>query len=103
MQRIIRYVDMVEENVVREDLQWRKAVPRNLGIAVVWTLKAGSGDRTTLSEKLRGAATPDAQNDVLKALAAWQVAQPDSGQRPPKQKFEFHVGATKRCQPPLEG
>jgi len=151
IQRISRYVDMVEENVIREDLtfaemaqvaitaaadpeveegnplvlvgalysalhkmkksyirgfvsllgaigedlKWPKAVPRNLGIDVARVLKAGSGDGTDLRQKLRGAATPDAQNEVLKAFVAGQGARPDAVQRAPKQKFEFHVGETK--------
>lgn len=150
--RLTRYIDMVEENVVREDLtfaemaqvaitaaddnaieegdplalvgtlygalhkmkksyirgfvtlldalgddlQWPKAVPRNVGIDAARTLKGQEADVEDLRLRLRAAATPDAQNEVLKSFAAGQGGErAPVSPKPPRQKFEFHIGKTK--------
>lgn len=149
--RLLRYVDMVEENVVREDLsfaemaqvaiaaaadeaveegdplalvgtlyaalhkmkksyirsfvtllqtvgedlQWPKAVPRNIGVDVVRAMKGAEHRLEDLRLRLRAAATAEAQNEVLKSFAAGQGGKAVKGEKSPKQKFEFHVGETK--------
>ena len=149
--RLSRYIDMVEENVVREDLtfaemaqvaitaaddlgvderdpqalvgvlyaalhkvkksyirsfvsllmylggdlQWPKSVPRNVGVDAARRLKAEEGAATDLKQRLRAAATPDAQNEVLRSFVAAPSAAPKKPVKAPKQKFEFHVGDTK--------
>ena len=149
--RVNRYIDMVEENVVREDLtfaemaqlaiiaandasieegdphvlvgtlygalhkvkksyirsfvgllvslssdlEWPKAVPRNLGVDVARALKADPSAVDDLRKRLRAATTSDAQNEVLRAFSAGPVPSVKGAARAPKQKFEFHVGDTK--------
>lgn len=149
--RLARYVDMVEENVVREDLtfaemaqvaitaaqdtsveeqdphvlvgtlysalhkmkksyirgfvnllvtleddlEWPKAVPRNIGVEAARALKAPGVDLDAVKLRLRAAATPDAQNEVLRAIAAGQGSKGAPTPKAPKQKFEFHLGETK--------
>lgn len=149
--RLTRYIDMVEENVVREDLtfaemaqvaltaaadpqveepsadvlvgrlysalhkmkksyirsfvtllealegdlQWPKAVPRNLGVDAARALKAGQGDVADLRARLSVAATPDAQNAVLADFTGGAAPAVKSAPKAAKQKFEFHVGQTK--------
>ncbi len=149
--RLTRYIDMVEENVVREDLtfaemaqvaltaaeddaveerdphvlvgtlygalhkmkksyirgfvtlleavgsdlQWPKAVPRNVGIEAARVVKAGGADIEALRTQLRAAATEDAQSEVLKSFAAGGVQKPARKVKAPREKFEFHLGGTK--------
>ena len=149
--RLTRYIDMVEENVVREDLsfaemaqvaisaavdegveetdplalvgslyaalhkmkksyirsfvtllqavggdlQWPKAVPRNVGVGAARALKGADARLDDLRLRLRAAATPEAQNEVLRSFSAGPQSAPVKGKTAPKQKFEFHVGQTK--------
>ena len=150
--RIARYLDMVEENIIREDLtfaemaalvltacadpdiegsepdamvgklygslhkmkrsyirsfvfllqelgsslKWPKSVSRNLGVDVARALKAGQGDAAALRADLDGSHTPDAQNAALAAFLSAPVTPREStSKKAPRQKFEFHVGATK--------
>jgi len=149
--RLARYVDMVEENVVREDLsfaemaqvaitaaqdgaveeadplvlvgtlygalhkmkksyirgfvtllssvgddlQWPKAVPRNIGIEAARALKGRSDGVSGLRQKLRAAATADAQNEVLRSFAAAEPKGKGQPAKAPREKFEFHLGETK--------
>lgn len=149
--RLSRYIDMVEENVVREDLtfaemaqvaitaagdlgvderdpqalvgvlyaalhkvkksyirsfvsllmylgddlHWPKSVPRNVGVDAARRLKAEEGTAADLKQRLRAAATADAQNEVLRSFVSAPTAAPKTPAKAPKQKFEFHVGETK--------
>lgn len=155
--RMDRYVDMVEENVVREDLtfaemaqvvwrarldpevketdsdalinalygslhkmkrsyirsfvylnaiygdrlKWPKAISRNLGVAVVREIKAGT-DTDALEKALAKAQTADEQNAALttfvetarsigKASDPEIVPKPVASARAAKEKFELHV------------
>ncbi|WP_223423905.1 ParB/RepB/Spo0J family partition protein [Tateyamaria pelophila] len=150
--RVLRYVDMVEENVVREDLtfaemaqvaitaaqdpgveetdpaelvlrlygalhktkrsyirsfvflltslgndlKWPKAVARNLGVDVARAITSQE-QAEDLRERLKAAATVEAQTDVLKSFLVnkSQVKAKTSTSPAPKQKFEFFVGQTK--------
>jgi ParB family chromosome partitioning protein len=79
---------------VGDDLQWPRAVPRNLGIEAARVLKE-SGGLDDLRLRLRAASTADAQNEVLKSFTAGQGAPAAKPARAPKEKFEFHLGQTK--------
>ena len=152
--RIARYIDMVEENVVREDLSfaemaqvaltaakdtavpetdpeqlvgrlyaslhkmkrsyirsfvylmdelgdtihWPKDISRNLGVDVARALKAGQGDVSFLRSMLQAAEDVPAQTHALESFARGAkdagFAKPVSA-KPPREKFEFHVGKTK--------
>lgn len=150
--RISRYVDMVEENVIRQDLtfaemaqvaitaaqddgvdevdpaemvarlysalhktkrsyiksfvfllsvlgdnlQWPKAVSRNLGVDVARTLR-DPNQVESLALKLSNCGTAEAQNDVLAGFLRGGTGQEDAAKAKsqPKQKFEFFVGQTK--------
>ena len=78
-----------------EDLKWPKSVPRNLGVDAARVLKAGQGSVDDLRARLRAAATPEAQSEVLRDFSAAVKTEKGSGVTPPKQKFQFHVGSTK--------
>lgn len=152
--RIARYIDMVEENVVREDLsfaemaqvaltaakdagvpdsdpeqlvgrlyaslhkmkrsyirsfvylmdelgdaiQWPKDISRNLGVEVARALKAGQGDVNFLRSMLQAAENVPAQTNALESFAKGaKDAGPakSASSKPPREKFEFHVGKTK--------
>lgn len=152
--RIARYIDMVEENVVREDLsfaemaqvaltaakdaavpetdpeqlvgrlyaslhkmkrsyirsfvylmdelgdamQWPKEISRNLGVEVARALKAGQGDADVLRSMLQVAEDVAAQTYALESFVKGvkDVAPGKSATaKPPREKFEFHVGKTK--------
>jgi ParB family chromosome partitioning protein len=150
--RIGLYVDMVEENVVREDLtfaemaqlaitatddpllslessdaavgrlyaslhkmkrsyvrsfvflleslgaslKWPKAVPRNLGVDVARKLKGSQGFEETLISVLEQCKTESEQNEVLVQFANEAVkSSAAKAKAQPKEKFEFHVGASK--------
>ncbi len=155
--RMDRYVDMVEENVVREDLtfaemaqvvhravhdsniaerdpdvlvntlygslhkmkrsyirsfvylqslygsrlKWPKAISRNLGVAVVREIKAGT-DTEAMERAIAKAESADEQNAALTAFvesarSVSRVSDPEIGakqvepKRVAKEKFEFHV------------
>lgn len=77
-------------------LQWPKAVSRNLGVDVARAIKAGHGDVDDLKATLSQAQSADGQNAALVAFLsdAKPVAKAKAATAP-KQKFEFHVGATK--------
>lgn len=81
--------------VLGEDLRWPKAVPRNAGVDTVRRLKGEASLVNGLRQRLRAASTAEAQNEVLKSFAAGQGGATGSRAKPPKQKFEFHVGNTK--------
>lgn len=81
--------------VVGDDLQWPKAVPRNIGVDAARALKGAEDRIGDLRLRLRAASTAEAQNEVLKSFAAGQGAKAASAPKAPKQKFEFHVGETK--------
>jgi len=150
--RISRYVDMVEENVVREDLtfaemaqlaiqaardpqidgedadamvarlygslhkmkrsyirsfvfllsemdgalKWPKAVSRNLGVDLARALKAQPDRAGILRRSLASCAAPEDQAEALTFfLQAGQKAKAASKPTERKEKYEFHVGATK--------
>lgn len=152
--RIARYIDMVEENVVREDLtfaemaqvavtaaddptieesdadklvgrlyaslhkmkrsyirsfvhllvllgrdiRFPKEISRNLGVEVVRALKAGQGDLDALKTALSEASNPEDQTSAFEAYLSGAKSGADAGPktaRAPREKFEFHVGATK--------
>ncbi|WP_370398865.1 ParB/RepB/Spo0J family partition protein [Sulfitobacter sp. JB4-11] len=82
-------------HVVGDDLRWPKAVPRNIGVEVARSLKAEGADLENLRLRLRAASTADAQNEVLRSFSLGQGGGPVTAVRPPRQKFEFHLGETK--------
>lgn len=150
--RVSRYIDMVEENVVREDLtfaemaqvairaaedpevegddpdamvgrlygalhkmkrsyirsfvylmaelgrdlRWPKEISRNLGVEVARALKAAPERAGLLRRELAACAAPEDQAVALAAFlgsAQQKKAEPKAVER--REKFEFHVGATK--------
>jgi len=152
--RIARYIDMVEENVVREDLtfaemaqvaitasqddriseddadqlvgrlyaslhkmkrsyirsfvfllselnpdlQWPKAVSRNLGVEVSRALKAGTGNLPNLKAALKTATSREQQTMALENFVISSKSPHidlDPQPKAPREKFEFHVGKTK--------
>lgn len=148
--RVARYIDMVEENVVREDLtfaemaqvaiaaaqdadvaetdaeslvsrlygslhkmkrsyvrsfvyllselgpslQWPRAVTRNVGVEVVRAMKAQPDRIAGLRRALAAVASLEDQTQVLSDFVADRktAAKP---KRERREKYEFHVGATK--------
>ena len=90
---IRNFVTLLE--ALGEDLQWPRAIPRNIGGEAARALKGAEERLDDLRLRLRAAATAEAQNEVLKSFTAGQGAAPAKGEKAPKQKFEFHVGKTK--------
>lgn len=86
------FVALLQE--VGDDLHWPKAIARNIGVEAARVLKAEPGRVEDLRQRLRSAATAEAQNEVLKSFAAGQGARKKPA-KAPKQKFEFHLGETK--------
>lgn len=82
-------------HVVGDDLDWPKAIPRNVGVEAARGLKAAGVDQEGLRLRLRSASTADAQNEVLRSFAMGQGGGAVASPRVAKQKFEFHVGETK--------
>jgi ParB family chromosome partitioning protein len=82
-------------NYLGDDLEWPKAVPRNVGVETARLLRADTGAIDGLRRSLRAASTAEAQNEVMRSFVAGQGARTTRVAKSPKQKFEFHVGATK--------
>lgn len=150
--RVSRYIDMVEENVVREDLtfaemaqvaiaaardpmvdgddpdaivgrlyaslhkmkrsyirsfvfllceldgalKWPKAVSRNLGVDLARMLKSQPDRSSTLRRALAACAMPEDQAETLAFfLRSGQKSAAAKAPRERREKYEFHVGATK--------
>jgi len=152
--RIARYIDMVEENVVREDLSFAemaqvaltaaqdpkisetdpdqlvgrlysalhkmkrsyirafvlllselgdvikhpKSISRNLGADVARAIKTGQGDLSALRDQLANAIDVAAQTAAFdRFLVSSKPTSRTVGKiaKPAREKFEFHVGATK--------
>ncbi len=84
------FVTLMQE--VGDDLPWPKQVARNLGVDVVRQIKAG-GDVARLRGALRQAGTLEAQTKALQGFL--QAPAQDKPKAAGKEKFEFHVGASK--------
>lgn len=82
-------------NVLGDDLDWPKTVPRNIGVDAARVLKTEGVDLDDLRLRLRAAETADAQNEVLKSFIKSQGVKPVRAARKPKEKYEFHLGQTK--------
>ena len=86
------FVYLLQE--LREELKWPKDVSRNLGVDVARKLKA-SLDRSDLFDGLSGCETSEEQSKILKSFVEDEVKVAAKSAKLPREKFEFHVGATK--------
>ena len=81
---------------VGDDLQFPKAVSRNLGVDVARRLQASPDRVAGLRRELAGCATSDAQGNVLRRFADGTAEAPAKKAPPEKSvKYEFHVGGSK--------
>ncbi|MEM7669425.1 MAG: ParB N-terminal domain-containing protein [Pseudomonadota bacterium] len=79
-----------------EDLKFPKSVSRNLGVDVARALRSDSAAVVPLRRRLSACATPEEQEEVLKAaLAPGGTAAPLRAQKAQREKFEFHIGGAK--------
>lgn len=77
-----------------DDLQWPKAVPRNLGVDVVRTLRERGGDAGALRRELVVCGSEKEQNAVLTVFASGPSPEKPT-HRDTRKKFEFHVADVK--------
>ncbi len=104
--RLFKSVHKVKRSYIRsfvflletlgDDLQWPKAVSRNLGVEAARVLKADAGLITSLRHALARAADPSEQTRILEGLTASpNKSSSTKANSKPKKKFEFHLDGLK--------